>query len=86
MTDYSGGGSGATVSLFVKKGTDSIAIGSTTKSVAHGLGYVPTGYVVSPTVDSLGVDIYVSSVDATYLYVAMDFVQAGTTNFSWVCA
>lgn len=68
----------------VKGGNDTIAIGATTKTVAHGLaGGAPTGYSVTPTVDSVGVDIYVTSVDATNLYVAMDFIQAAVVNFSW---
>ena len=74
------------MALYVKRGIDSIAIGATTKAVAHGLGYAPTGYVVSPITDSLGVDIFVASVDATNLNVAMDFAQAGIVAFSWVCS
>jgi hypothetical protein len=68
----------------VKGGNDSIAIGSTTKTVAHGIAAgAPSGYSVTPSVDSTGVDIYVTSVDATNLYVAMDFVQESTVYFSW---
>ncbi len=75
--------SASALTINQKGGTGSIAIGNTSVNVAHGLGSVPTRWSVSPYVDSMGVDIFVSAVDATNLTVAMDFIQASLVNFSW---
>lgn len=85
MVEYGSGGS-ASVALYLKRGTAVIATGQTSVNVPHGLGYTPTGYVVSPILDSIGVDIFVFSVDATNLVVRMDFTQASDVYFSWVCS
>lgn len=67
----------------MKGGTGTITAGLTSVQVAHGLGAAPSGYSATPLNDSLGVDIFVSAVDATNITVAMDFVQAANVAFSW---
>ncbi len=67
----------------VKAGTGTIVAGQTSVNVAHGLAGAPTGYSATPITNSLGVDIYVSAVDATNLTVSMDFAQGADVAFSW---
>ena len=52
----------------LKKGTGVITAGNVTVNVAHGLGRVPVGYSVDPITNSLGVDIFIESVDITEKY------------------
>jgi hypothetical protein len=68
----------------LRSGVGTITAGQVTVNVPHGLGVVPTGYSCDPAVNSLGVDIYIESVDATNLKISMDFVQAADVNFSWM--
>ncbi len=86
MTEYGSGGTAGGVALYVKRGTGTITAGQVTVNVPHELGYAPTGYVATSIVNSLGVDIYIASVDATNLVVSMDFAQASDVTFSWVCS
>jgi hypothetical protein len=68
----------------VKGGNGTIPAGLTTVNVAHGLsGGAPTGSSVTPTGDSVGVDIFIHSVDATNIRVDMDFPQATDVTFTW---
>ncbi len=66
-----------------KGGTGTITAGLTTVAVAHTIsGGAPTGYSVTPLTPE-GVDIYVSSVDATNINVDTEFAHASDITFSW---
>lgn len=64
-------------------GTSAILAGQLTKTLTHNLGVVPTEYGADAITNSLGQDIYVQSVTATQIVVAMDNTQAADVNFSW---
>ena len=75
--------SGAAVGGYSKGGSGTITAGLTSVNVAHGLGTTPAGVSVTPKTNSLGVDVYVSALDATNITVAMDFTQASDVEFYW---
>jgi hypothetical protein len=68
-----------------KGGNSTITAGLTSVVVAHGIAAgAPTGISVTPTNDSMGVDIWVDTIGATEFTVHTDFAQPLDIDFSWV--
>ena len=64
-------------------GNVTVASGATTKTQAHGMGSTPTGVMLTPATDTLGVRWWVSAIDATNFTVTLSATGGSDITFRW---
>ncbi len=72
-----------TVGVTARSGTATVANGTTSIAVTHGLGSTPDRVLITPTADTNGITWWVDTVGATTFNIKMDSDPGADKTFDW---